>query len=377
MKRYVIGMILLWFLGAMAVHAEQEDEMLVYEMLDSCTEFQMLEQELPEIMNHQEFSFRDTVVQLLRGELPVSPENIWEWIRMYVFREISEQKEMILQVLIIALISSVTSNFIRVFDNAQIAEISFYMIFMLISVLMIRSFSLLNELVKRSCEAITDFMELLMPPYLMTVIFSSGKRTGIGMYEITVFGIQWVQILIMKVILPGITLYMSFLILSQMSKEEYFSKLASFIEMIICWILKTIFGLTAGMQAVQCLIAPAVDRLNHSAAKRVASMIPGVGTVFDSAAETVTGAAIVLKNAVGIAGIFVLLFLCMTPVLKLAVTMILYRLLSAILQPICDKRLVEGIESIARGAGLLLRALMISVSAFLISLAMITAFVYG
>ena len=147
--------------------------------------------------------------------------------------------------------------------------------------------------------------------------------------------------------------------------------------MIICWILKTVFGLTAGMQAVQCLIAPAVDRLNHSAAKRVARMIPGVGTVFDSAAETVTGAAIVLKNAVGITGIFVLLFLCMTPVLKLAVTMILYRLLSAILQPICDKRLVEGIESIARGAGLLLRALMISVSAFLISLAMITAFVYG
>lgn len=375
--KILILIIFLWFMGSSIVCAEQEDRLLVYEMLESCTELQTLERELPAILDDQSISFREIILQLLQGELPMSPENIWNWIRIYFFRELSEQKEMVLQILMIALVSAVTSNVIRVFENAQIAEISFYIIFMMISVLVIRSFSKLNELARETCASITDFMELLMPPYLMTVIFSSGKRTGIGMYEITVFTMQWVQVLIVRVILPVITLYMTFLILSQMSKEDYFSKFASFFEMAISWILKTLFGLTVGMQAVQCLIAPAVDRLNHSAAKRMAGMIPGIGTMVDSAAETVAGAALVLKNAVGIAGMIILLFLCMTPVVKLTAAILLYRLLGAVLQPVCDKRLVEGIESVARGSWLLLRTVLISVSAFLISLAMITAFVYG
>ena len=379
MKRYIglLVFIVLWITGSSFVSASQEEEGAVYELMDLCTDLQSLEEEMPEITGHEDFSFRETVIQLIQGELLLTPDAAWEWICTYFFREITNQKEMILQILMIALVSAVAANFIRVFENAQIAEISFYMIYMLISVLLVRSFSQLNDLVRRSCETITDFMELLMPSYLMTIIFSSGKRTGIGMYEITVFAIQWIQLLIIKIILPAITVYMTFLILSQMTKEDYFSKLASLAETIICWILKTLLGLTAGMQAVQCLIGPAADKFSNSAAKRIAGMIPGIGNVIDSTAETVAGAAVILKNAVGIGGILVLLFLCLTPVLKLTVTVLLYRLLGAILQPVCDKRLVEGIESVARGTWLLLRTLMISVSAFLISLALITAFVYG
>ena len=55
----------------------------------------------------------------------------------------------------------------------------------------------------------------------------------------------------------------------------------------------------------------------------------------------------------------------------------MFKLLCSLIQPISEKRMVEGIESISRSTGLLLRLLVAALSIFIVSLAMITASVKG
>ena len=117
--------------------------------------------------------------------------------------------------------------------------------------------------------------------------------------------------------------------------------------------------------------------MQNSVLHRLAKSIPGIGNAFDAVSETVTGSAVILKNAVGVAGMLAVLAICLLPVLKLLVSVLLFRFLCAVIQPVCEKRMVECIGSISRGSYLLMKILLSGVAVFLISLAMITAALKG
>ena len=93
--------------------------------------------------------------------------------------------------------------------------------------------------------------------------------------------------------------------------------------------------------------------------------------------QTVLGSAVVLKNAVGIAGVMALLLLGLVPVVKLAFGALFYRALGAVAQPVTDKRVSECIAGVAEGGELLLKIVLHSGILFMISLAMITVMVRG
>ena len=347
------------------------------ETVEEYIDLSALEEIISETAEEEQFSFIQTIRLLIRGELPFSVSKIPEKLIGSFLDELRQQKWMAVQILVIALTSAVLSNFVKVLENSQIAEISFYMMYLLISAMLIRSFLSMNEIVARTLESINSFMKILLPGYLICVVFCSGTVAALGFYEIAVIGMNLLQTVILKAVLPAVNIYLVILILSQMSKEDYFSHLADLAETAIGWVTKTILGIVIGLQAVQCLIAPAVDSMKSSAVHRLAKAIPGIGSVLDSAVETVAGSALVLKNAVGVAGILALGVICMVPFIKLGVSVFLFRLLCALIQPVSEKRMVEGIESISRSTIILFKVLFTGVSIFVISLAMITASVRG
>lgn len=322
-------------------------------------------------------SFTSLVQKLVRGEVPFQWEALWEQIKEILFAQLRCQRKLAVQILVIALISSVFSNFIRVFENSQIAEISFYMIYLLLSSLLVRAFFSMDAVVTETLQNLIRFVRLLLPSYLTALVFSSGGVSALGFYQVTVLAVHLLQSLLLRVVLPMIQFYLVLLILNQMSKEDIFSKLAELLRTFVEWTVRTVSTVTLGFHAVQCLIAPAVDGLKNSALHRLAKSVPGVGGLLDAAAETVAGSAVVVKNAVGVAGMVMILAICLVPVIKLAAGILMFRLLCALIQPVCEKRMVSCVESISDGASLLMRLLLTGMAMFLLLFAMITASVKG
>ena len=243
--------------------------------------------------------------------------------------------------------------------------------------MLLHSFTQMDVLGKNTCNAINNFMKVLLPSYLATVVLCAGSVSALGFYEITVLGMNLMQTVLMKFVLPAIQFYMILLLLNKLEKDDYFSQLASLIKSFVGWSCKTILGIVAGTSG-----SPVSDRscsrfYEKFALHRLARSLPGVGPVLDTAAETVAGSAVIIKNAVGVSGIFAISFICIVPVVKLCVCIIMYRVLCAVIQPISEKRMVEAVSGLAESTALVLKVVFTSLSIFIVSLAMITASIRG
>ena len=366
-----------WLAGSNCTAQEMTAEGTSVLELPDYLELSDLEEKLRGMTDFSDLSFSDLVLELLQGKLPSGISGLWGEVWRLLFSYLGGQKQLAVQILLIALFSAVCTNFIRVFENSQIADISFYMMYLLIGTLLIGAFAEMQALTVNTLKSLFQFVTLLLPAYVVTIVFSAGSVSALGFYELTLLSVHILQLLFIKMVLPLIQIYVVFLFFNQLTREDLFSQASEFLKTLLEWILKTTTAILVGLQTIQCLVAPAVDTLKNSTAHRIVKALPGVGGLMDSAAETIAGSAMVIKNAVGVAGMIVVLLICLLPFLKLGLSVLLFRLLCALLQPISEKRMVDCIRSFSDGVMLLMKTMLAGLAVFLVSLAMITASVRG
>ena len=366
-----------WLAGSNCTAQEITAEGTSVLELPDYLELSDLEEKLRGMTDFSDLSFSDLVLELLQGKLPSGISGLWGEVWRLLFSYLGGQKQLAVQILLIALFSAVCTNFIRVFENSQIADISFYMMYLLIGTLLIGAFAEMQALTVNTLKSLFQFVTMLLPAYVVTIVFSAGSVSAFGFYELTLLSVHILQLLFIKMVLPLIQIYVVFLFFNQLTQEDLFSQASEFLKTLLEWILKTTTAILVGLQTIQCLVAPAVDTLKNSTAHRIVKALPGVGGLMDSAAETIAGSAMVIKNAVGVAGMIVVLLICLLPFLKLGLSVLLFRLLCALLQPISEKRMVDCIRSFSDGVMLLMKTMLAGLAVFLVSLAMITASVRG
>lgn len=81
--------------------------------------------------------------------------------------------------------------------------------------------------------------------------------------------------------------------------------------------------------------------------------------------DSVLGCGLVLKNALGVVGVIIIIGICVSPIIKLAILTIMYNISSAIIEPLADEKIVKLLEEFADIFKLLL-GIMCSVSVLLI-----------
>lgn len=101
-------------------------------------------------------------------------------------------------------------------------------------------------------------------------------------------------------------------------------------------------------------------------------MVPGIGNTISSAASSVLLAGSLVKNAVGVAGIVVLIIICAMPLIRLWVSEFAYKGLSAVLQPVSDKRIIKCLSMTSDAIKLLAYAVGLAAMFFAISIAVIS-----
>ena len=113
-------------------------------------------------------------------------------------------------------------------------------------------------------------------------------------------------------------------------------------------------------------ITETVDGVTAKTAKAaVSTVIPVVGKILGDATDAVIGCSGILKNAVGFVGILVIIGICITPIIKLAILSFTYYIASCICQPIADEKVIGLLDSIGDTFKILL-AIIFCVSVMLI-----------
>ncbi|WKB36993.1 hypothetical protein QS257_09505 [Terrilactibacillus sp. S3-3] len=76
--------------------------------------------------------------------------------------------------------------------------------------------------------------------------------------------------------------------------------------------------------------------------------IPVIGRMFTEATDTVVGASVLLKNTIGIAGLFILVCLIAFPLLKILSLALIYNIAAAILQPLGGGPVIDCLGIMAK-----------------------------
>jgi stage III sporulation protein AE len=317
------------------------------------------------------FDFDSYINRLMNGEEPFSLSGIGNQLLQSVKGELKANMGTFGSLITIALIAALFTNLSMAFKNNHVSETGYYITYLLLFGLLISSFITASKIAASAIGNILDFMKALIPAYFMSVGFATGSATSLVFYEAALLLITLVDFLILKIVIPLVNFYLIIMLANNLSKEDMLSKLAGLFSSAINWLLKSLLAVVVGFNVIQGLIVPVADQVKRSALLKASSAIPGIGNTIGGVAETVLGAGVLLKNAVGVAGLIVIISISAIPFLKLLIITIVYKIGSAALQPISDKRFIECISASAKSTEMLLQSVFVGAVLFILSITIV------
>lgn len=312
---------------------------------------------LDDFMGADSFSMKEALIKLTRGERAFSKEAVQEFVYRFFFYQLDQEKELFVKLILLILLSAVLTSFAEVFENNQIGDISFFVVYLLFFTILMDSFSKMSSSLEKTISWMTEMMKGLAPAYYMTVCAASGAASAVVFYEgvlLMVWGIQW---LLLTVLLPASGMYVLLQLVNSLSREEMLGKMAELLNTAVSWGLKSLLAAVVGLQIIRNLVAPVMDSVKRGLLSKAAGALPGVGNAVNMVTELVVTSAVLVKNCLGVVILVVFVLIGAGPMLHYGILSLLYRLLAAVAQPVSDRRMVRALGTMGEGCALLLRIL--------------------
>lgn len=341
------------------------------ELLESM-DFTDIDRMMEDLFPQERMEFADAVRQIMMGNTDVGRDAIKEMLWERIFGAWEVNRKSILYLILLAIASAVFIGFSDIFQTRQVSQISFYMIYLLVMGICLASFQAASEWMANGVHTLTGFMKVLYPVYFAAVTVAKGSISSLAFYHLAIILIVVIEELLLHLIVPGIHMYVIIRVMNSLQSEDYLSKFAELLDTAIGWGLKTLMGGMIGLNVIQGMLGPAIDTVKRSAVTRGMEMVPGVGDLLGGTAEVALGTAVLIKNSIGIVGMFLCLVLCLAPLLQLAVITLGYKLAAALVQPVSDKRIIECISGVGEGCKMLMNCIFVTGILFLVTVAIVS-----
>lgn len=332
-----------------------------------------IDNSLKELFPDAQVKFEDVLSEILSGDLKHSFRLLGTFTKEQCVYLLQMEKKTLIYIVMIAMIAAVMNQFTGILQNRQVAGIGFYIIYLMLIALTITAFDVVLSKVEAGILAVTGFMSVFCPVYFLAVAVAKGSVTSVAFYNLMLFLIYGVELIIGKILLPVVRVYMMIRVLNFLTPEEMFEKFSELLALIVKWTLRTALACVIGVNLIQGMISPAIDTVRRSAVTKGAEAIPGVGNLLGGMTEVAIGTAVLVKNGIGMAGALICIALCTLPLIQIAATELLYKMTAVMIQPVSDDRVIGCVEAVAEGCGLLLQMVFTVGLLFLLTIAIVAA----
>lgn len=344
----IFGMILIVLFASPHISYAEEETVSTDAILESQQDSLNISSFLKEAKKYtssiyEDIDMNELFTSALTGK--IDNEKILKAIVGIFGKEIVNSINVLGSVIIIIVIHSILKSISEGLENKSISQITYYVQYILIVTLIMTNFVQVVDMVKDSIQNLVGFMDCLIP-ILMTLVLTTGSIASAGMLQpILLFIITFVGNFINSIVLPLVLVSTALGIISKISERVQVDKLSKFFKSSVVWILGVVLTLFVGLVSLEGTLSSNVDGITAKTTKAaVSSFIPVVGKILGDAVDTVIGCSSILKNALGIVGVVVIIGICVTPIVKLTILMIIYYLGAAICQPIADDKIIKLLD---------------------------------
>ncbi|WDC85818.1 stage III sporulation protein AE [Caloramator sp. mosi_1] len=233
------------------------------------------------------------------------------------------------------------------FSNSSVSKIAFYVCYLLIVVIIIKSFTLIVALSRDTIEQMINFVNSLIPSLMILVASVGGFATATMLDPVIMLVSKLFSDVIKDFILPLTILIVALNIVNNLSDDIKISKLVRLLEQTTLWVLGFIMTIFVAFITIRSSTSASIDQVTLKTTKfMVDSFIPIVGKSLSDAVTTVAGYSMILKDAISVVGLVVMLSICIFPLIKLIILAFIFKFVGAIMGPIVDGKIVDCLSSV-------------------------------
>ena len=313
-------------------------------------------------------------IQLLMQQGEFSISGFVKGLASFVFHEILMNGKLLSSIIIITVFAMLLETMQNAFERNTVSTVAYSITYLVLMVLAINSFHLAITYAKDAITNMSDFM-LAMIPLVIALLASVGNLATATMFHpLIIFMINISGMIITYVVFPLLFLSALLSIVSLFSERYKVTQLATLLRNIAMGVLGSFLTIFLAIMSIQGTATAVTDGVTLRTAKYLTgNFVPIVGRMFSDAADTVLNASLLVKNAVGLAGVIILIVMCAFPAMKILVLALIYNVSSAILQPLGSSPIITALGTIGKSLLFVFAALATVGLMFFLAITMIIA----
>ncbi|ANB59407.1 stage III sporulation protein AE [Anoxybacteroides amylolyticum] len=317
-------------------------------------------------------SQKGSLMEFLQGEKEWSFKAWLTALVKFLVYELQANGKLLGMLILLTVFSMFLQSLQNAFEQQAVSKVAYAVVYMVLMILALNSFRLAMEYAQEAIQTMTHFMIALIPLLLALLASSGGLVSAAFFHPMVLFLMNVTGAIVEYIALPLLFLAALLNIVSTMSEHYKVTQLADLFTKVAMGALGAILTIFLGVMSVKGATAAIADGVALRTAKFVAgNFIPVIGKMFTDATDTVVTASMLLKNAVGVAGVALVLLIAVFPALKIFIISFVYKLSAAVLQPLGGGPVIACLNIISKSVLYILAALAIVSLMFFLSLTVI------
>lgn len=287
--------------------------------------------------------------EILFQEKEISFTAFFTAFAKFFFHEVLYNGKLLGAIIVLTVFSMLLQTMQNAFESNQVSKVAYAIVFLVIIVLAVDSFSVAVEAAKGAIEKMIHFMFALVP-LLLTLLGAMGNVTSVTLFHpLIIFMIHVIGTFIYTIVFPLLFFSTILAVVSTISEKYKVNQLAGLLRKVAITVLGGLLTIFLGVISIQGATTAVADGVAIRTAKYITgNFVPVVGRTISEAADTVVGASLLVKNTIGLAGVVILLMICAFPALKILSLAFIYNFSAAIMQPLGNSPVIESLSTIGK-----------------------------
>ncbi|MCL2587270.1 MAG: stage III sporulation protein AE [Firmicutes bacterium] len=317
-------------------------------------------------------SFSQRVGQILSGEFAEDYPNLFSAILALFGAFVLDILPVIMLIIGVAILSGFFQNLKSEQSGEGVKNIIHFVTYASVVVIVMVVVGGLVIQVSGALNSMRTQMEIIFP-ILLTLMVAVGGFASAGVYQPAVAVLSnGVMVIFSTVVMPLFIITLVFSVVGHLSPSHRLDKFVSFFHSAFKWIIGIIFTVFLAFLTIQGITAGVHDGISIRAARfTIGSYIPYLGGYLSQGLDLILASSILIKNAVGMAGLYLLVAVVLAPLAKIIIFSLGLKLAAAVTQPIADERISNFLTSINKAFGMLASILIGSAFMYFITVGLV------
>lgn len=273
----------------------------------------------------------------------------------------------------LALLCAVLQHLGSSFEQGDVGEVAQTVLYLAACALLSVSLLQAYDSVKGALETMLRFVNGALP-IMVTLVSATGHlATAATVLPSMTLVLGVTGNLIQKLVLPALLIGMTLTLVNGIDERKPLSGLVNLLRSGVQWLLGVLMTIMVGVLGIQGVSLNTFDGVSLQTAKyAVDSMVPVAGGLFSDMVDSVLASSLLIKNALGTAGLMGILLLGVGPLVQVLLLSFGLKLGAAVVQPLGADRMSGLLEDAAKALNGLVAVLLLTGILLILMVALLT-----